>query len=191
MILEALTNQPQNKRYGCAVCPKEWGSHAARSRHESAIHPQEWASSLRAVRRKESTDDGFRRYKEAHPELVLEHQRRWREEHRDHIKAYTYRRRLTQRERLVAESRAYRQTEAGRAAKARSNATELATGAGLARQAVRSAVQRGTLRRLPCETCGAQEVQAHHHLGYAPEHRLDVQWLCRDHHEAAHHGTPQ
>ncbi len=33
------------------------------------------------------------------------------------------------------------------------------------------------------------EVEAHHHRGYDLEHRLDVLWLCRPHHEEAHHGA--
>ena len=40
-----------------------------------------------------------------------------------------------------------------------------------------------------CEKCGKQSdtIHAHHYLGYAPEHRLDVQWLCVECHEKAHH----
>lgn len=61
-----------------------------------------------------------------------------------------------------------------------------------ARQAVKSAIARGDLVRGSCEVCvgglatGNGETEAHHYLGYAEDHRLDVQWLCRKHHKAAH-----
>jgi hypothetical protein len=38
-----------------------------------------------------------------------------------------------------------------------------------------------------CDACNAvKPVEAHHHLGYAPEHWLDVQWLCRKCHKQVH-----
>jgi hypothetical protein len=55
-----------------------------------------------------------------------------------------------------------------------------------AHRAVKRALRSGALLRLPCETCGNPKTDAHHHRGYAPEHWLDVQWLCRIHHTAAH-----
>ena len=40
-----------------------------------------------------------------------------------------------------------------------------------------------------CEKCGIEtgKLHAHHYLGYAKEHRLDVQWLCVSCHESMHH----
>lgn len=41
-----------------------------------------------------------------------------------------------------------------------------------------------------CERCGQESINklhGHHHKGYAPEHRLDVIWLCIPCHEAVHH----
>lgn len=52
-----------------------------------------------------------------------------------------------------------------------------------ARRAVKKAVQEGRLRRFPCFTCGAAEVEAHH-PDYAQ--RLSVVWLCRLHHQQLH-----
>lgn len=52
---------------------------------------------------------------------------------------------------------------------------------------VSNAVRDGRLERLPCEVCGAPTVEAHHNDYAAP---LDVRWLCKVHHEAAHH-TPE
>jgi ABC-type nitrate/sulfonate/bicarbonate transport system substrate-binding protein len=55
-----------------------------------------------------------------------------------------------------------------------------------AHQAVARARAAKKLTRLPCEVCGDPKSYAHHYLGYAPEHRLDVQWLCRIDHIRAH-----
>ena len=54
-----------------------------------------------------------------------------------------------------------------------------------AHDAVHYAVAVGYLRKEPCH-CGNRIVQAHHHLGYADEHFLDVVWLCARHHKEAH-----
>ena len=55
-------------------------------------------------------------------------------------------------------------------------------------QAVASALRAGTMVRPErCDGCDRTiHLVAHHHLGYAPEHWLDVQWLCRRCHKAAH-----
>ena len=56
----------------------------------------------------------------------------------------------------------------------------------VARSVLKWEVRSGRLKRLPCEVCGDPVTHAHHYLGYAPEHALDVQWLCVAHHAAAH-----
>lgn len=53
----------------------------------------------------------------------------------------------------------------------------------LAHRAVESAIRRGRLVRLPCESCGDPKSQGHH-ADYSK--RLEVRWLCRPCH-AAHH----
>lgn len=60
-----------------------------------------------------------------------------------------------------------------------------------ARSAVSHAVARGKLQRCPCSKCGTEKnVHAHHHKGYAPEHWLDVEWLCSSCHGKEHrHGA--
>ncbi len=41
------------------------------------------------------------------------------------------------------------------------------------------ALKTGIIERKPCEECGSKTgIQAHHYLGYAEEHQLDIQWLC-------------
>lgn len=48
-----------------------------------------------------------------------------------------------------------------------------------AQSAVNLAIYRGELRREPCERCGEQKTEAHHHVSYAVEHHLTIMWLCR------------
>ncbi len=48
-----------------------------------------------------------------------------------------------------------------------------------ARAAVKRAIKNGDLVRTPCRDCGAEPAQAHHHKGYAPEHAIDVVFLCQ------------
>lgn len=55
------------------------------------------------------------------------------------------------------------------------------------RNRIHHALKRGWLVKLPCEVCGTWLVEAHHHNGYDLKHALDVVWLCKAHHEAAHH----
>jgi hypothetical protein len=50
--------------------------------------------------------------------------------------------------------------------------------------AVYKAVKKGKLIRKPCEVCGVERSQAHHHDYSKP---LDVRWLCKKCHEAEHH----
>jgi hypothetical protein len=60
----------------------------------------------------------------------------------------------------------------------------------VARTAARAAIKRGLLVPQPC-WCGNPKVDAHHHNGYAPEHMLDVVWLCRKHHGEQHRKYPR
>ena len=52
-----------------------------------------------------------------------------------------------------------------------------------ARYAVKDAVKYGRLKKNPCAICGKKGTEAHHILGYAPEHRIEVIWLCKLHHQ--------
>jgi hypothetical protein len=54
-----------------------------------------------------------------------------------------------------------------------------------AHDTVARALLSGKIVRRPC-WCGNSNVQAHHHNGYAREHRLDVTWLCDRHHKDEH-----
>jgi ferric-dicitrate binding protein FerR (iron transport regulator) len=51
-----------------------------------------------------------------------------------------------------------------------------------AHDAVERALRRGSLLRKPCEVCGGK-AEAHHDDYSKP---LEVRWLCRAHHKAAH-----
>lgn len=48
---------------------------------------------------------------------------------------------------------------------------------------VRVALQKGILKRKPCEVCGSTETEAHHPDYNRPLH---VRWLCRPHHRRVH-----
>lgn len=50
----------------------------------------------------------------------------------------------------------------------------------------RNAVRSGKLVKMPCEVCGSTKVEMHHPDYTKP---LLVQWLCKSHHEDAHHKT--
>jgi hypothetical protein len=51
-----------------------------------------------------------------------------------------------------------------------------------ARHAVANALENGSLVKAPCEVCGEAKSEAHHEDYSKP---LDVNWLCRKHHEEA------
>lgn len=53
-----------------------------------------------------------------------------------------------------------------------------------ARRKVRTCLNNGTLKRLPCERCG-EEAQAHHD-SYRECDWLNVRWLCVEHHAEFH-----
>ena len=53
-----------------------------------------------------------------------------------------------------------------------------------AKTAVRDAIKRGELTRLPCEVCGNPVSEAHHDDYSKP---IDVRWLCVKHHNDHHY----
>lgn len=53
-----------------------------------------------------------------------------------------------------------------------------------AMQMVQNATRNGTLLRGQCEVCGCAKTEAHHEDYSKP---LQVRWLCKTHHVAAHH----
>lgn len=84
----------------------------------------------------------------------------------------------------ISARKAYSQTPEGKMAHARANEKWVVTHA-IRRKAshiVGNAIRDGELKRQPCFICG-NEAQAHHPDYERP---LDVTWLCRKHHKAAH-----
>lgn len=79
-------------------------------------------------------------------------------------------------------TRCWKLTASGQAAVARYEDSEMRR----IGMRVRHAVLSGRLTKEPCLVCGSDGVQAHHHNGYAPEHELDVIWVCSRHHADAH-----
>lgn len=92
----------------------------------------------------------------------------------------------------IAAKKRYHQSEKGRAARQRDDAARRAREADREKLAARKAVHKAKVAgRLavpeacqgPCARPGLP-LEAHHHHGYAREHRLDVVFLCRDCHRA-------
>jgi hypothetical protein len=54
-----------------------------------------------------------------------------------------------------------------------------------ANSALNTAIRRGLAKKQLCWVCGAAKAQGHH-ASYHPSAQLDVVWLCRTHHKAAH-----
>ena len=108
--------------------------------------------------------------------MSAEHQRRFKERHP---------------ERVAASDACYSRSEQGRLVHRRAQAAwrkrnyEWALFHNMILRRVRRAVERGEIVKMPCY-CGSIEVQGHHWRGYAPEHELDVVWLCARHHAEAH-----
>lgn len=83
---------------------------------------------------------------------------------------------------------AYRQTEAGKAARKRADALSrerlnINPEKRRARYAVRRAIETGKITRQPCEECGMSPAQAHHEDYSKP---LEVRWLCTRCHGLEH-----
>lgn len=55
-----------------------------------------------------------------------------------------------------------------------------------ARHIAGMALKRGQIERKPCLVCGSTEKLEKHHFDYSEP--LQVDWLCRKHHLALHHG---
>lgn len=55
-----------------------------------------------------------------------------------------------------------------------------------ARKAVYHRLRSDPTFRKPCEMCQNSKSQAHHWKGYEQKYWLDVNWLCRKHHNEAH-----
>ena len=56
----------------------------------------------------------------------------------------------------------------------------------LARKAVGHAIANRRLSPQRCAVCNRVHAVAHHHKGYAKKNWLNVTWLCKKHHIAAH-----
>lgn len=51
------------------------------------------------------------------------------------------------------------------------------------RTRVNSLLQKGKIKRMPCEVCGAEKTEAHHCDYNKP---LEIMWLCAEHHREWH-----
>ena len=138
------------------------------------------------------TAEAQRTYRARHPERVRESKRLYAERHPDAARIAQAKYEAAHPEYKRGKNRRYAQSEHGRVVKARLRSEwkkrnpEWVREHTRIQQRVRRAVERGFLVKRPCEVCGDPIVHGHHHKGYAPEHELDVVWLCVTHHVEAH-----
>lgn len=98
------------------------------------------------------------------------HNRRWRATHQEHLTAFE------QARNQLPERRALQRESATRWQKADPRRPK-------AHKIVQKALRNGTLKREPCEHCGAADAQAHHGDYDQP---LKVRWYCDWHHRQHH-----
>lgn len=127
-----------------------------------------------------------REYQRRDPEKWRRYQREYREQNREKCLAAT--RRWSRSPEGKAKLKAWRSQPEVRKKRNKLHAASVARHPErkLARRAVYRARRDGKLVPTPCAVCSTTEnIEAHHHRGYSPEHRLDVIWLCRRHHREA------
>lgn len=118
------------------------------------------------------------KYYRENKERLLAEQRAARSSNRQYYREQDRALYAKHREKIIAKRRAYRAANPEKVA---------------AYKAVKRAKRMNMLTVGPCQVCGLtpkkvngrQRIEAHHHKGYAPEHQLDVIWLCRSHHRIA------
>lgn len=178
--LGGLTQAERLLAYPCAVCGIEWPSPLARAAHEGRKHGGSGLTEEALRQRRLETQ---RRWREAHPDTEIEVGQRYRAKHphrsRDYLRANP--------DKAAEFRRRYRAKVAGTPRLAEYRRRDWQSGAHDARRAVRRALVAGRLRREPCLRCARLPVEAHHPNGYSREHQLDILWLCKQHHEDAHH----
>lgn len=151
--------------FSCFWCEASFPKPRLRSNHEKSVHRGD----------RLTKDELRRRSAERHrlnPDGRIKWQRKFHAEHPTYDRDRQRARRADPERREQLRSYQRKATESG---------------AGAARKAVQTAVASGRLRRGPCAECGAERVEGHHFAGYRGENRLRVMWLCKAHHELAHH----
>ena len=152
----SVTASPE--AFVCAFCERVLTSRNSRGLHEAQAHHDRYSDEHRVARALESSRTKATRYRREHGDLV-------RKRHRDYRATH-----------LEEARRQYRDWAPNRKPE-RDQAR--------ARMAVWYALRTSALIQVPCVECGAKS-EAHHHRGYDADHVLDVVWLCRPHHAAAH-----
>jgi len=128
-----------------------------------------------------------RNWRERHPEKSREKTRRsvrqWHERHPERYREQNERRYRANPGKAIAQIEAWKDGNPDKVRAAARRWGESNPDKKAAHLAVRNAITRGELVRLPCSVCGAGDAHAHH-----PDHSkpLDVMWLCREHHTAEH-----
>ena len=98
---------------------------------------------------------------------VNEHCAKYRKEHKEKVVAHTRAWRANHPEKVIARRKQYREKNPKKAR---------------AHNAIKHAIAKGKIISMPCFCCG--ETAEAHHPDY--DRPLDVVWLCKAHHRAAH-----
>lgn len=168
----------------CRACLREYHKNRRQTNGE-AIREQERrrraADPHRYLRWKIARPDyareQSRKRRARNPEREREYKRQWREKNPTKQRASENRWKATHPKKLLDYGRAWRERNKEHSLKL--NRAHLA---------VSYALKRGKIiRPLSCSRCKKEVfVHAHHYLGYEPEHKLDVQWLCDPCHKKIH-----
>lgn len=160
----------------CTKCDRTLLLDAFNRRSAAKDGRQRWCRECMTSRARTLRSDGrYRAYDQAYnrTEIGRERSRRSYSNHVDYYRDYT-----AQPERKAKQREHQRRYYAADPARGR------------ARAAVSHALAAGKIAPQPCAAASCEcsgRIEAHHHCGYAPEHWLDVVWLCRAHHEREHH----
>lgn len=128
-----------------------------------------------------------KRWKAKNREKVLAAHKRHYQRHSVAVCARTRENHRKHPERTREQSRAWYAANREKAAEIRKRHQERYPEKIRARTAVKTALARGQLQRLPCEVCGGTKAEAHHDDYSKP---LEVRWLCRRHHKPLYHRKP-
>jgi len=144
---------------------------------------------------------GWVEYAKAHSETIAETKRRWNRDNPDKIQL----KREREKQDRIANPKRYAEIARMQNAKRRTRIQEwernhpekIREGRQRRRMAnpekpraygiVMRAIRSGKLKRQPCEVCGTLKVVAHHEDYSKP---LEVNWLCRKHHNEHHRKYP-
>ncbi|MBE3039725.1 MAG: hypothetical protein IMZ62_13060 [Chloroflexi bacterium] len=168
----------------CKVCRKA----QAAARYAANPEKRRVCNAKSYQKNRDKVLERTRRYVQQHPEAQRARLRLWYMSNRAHARA-THKAYAATPEGKAASRRGYAKWAKSAQGKAWLRAYRVLIGQqAAARDALHGEIRSGkVIRPTACSLCGhAGPVAGHHHKGYAPEHWLDVEWLCRQCHDRRH-----